>query len=355
MKTLLVTGGAGFIGSNLILKALGETPHRIINLDKLTYSGNLESLRDAEKNPRYEFIQADVADRKAVRSIIESRRPDGIMHLAAESHVDRSIDNAEDFMRTNIIGSYVMLEEAREYWKNLQKSDKSKADGFRFLHISTDEVFGDLGEKSAERFNENTAYSPSSPYSASKASSDHLVRAWHRTYGLPTLLTNCSNNYGPRQFPEKLIPLMIINALEGRTLPVYGQGAQIRDWLYVDDHADALLRVMESGKPGETYAIGGDSEKANIDVVREICARLDEKVPGKRPYSELIEFAPDRPGHDSRYAIDASKIKRELGWKPRENFSGGMDKTIDWYLANKDWWQNIRSGKYRGERLGTRV
>ncbi|MDE5831385.1 MAG: dTDP-glucose 4,6-dehydratase [Desulfovibrio sp.] len=352
MKTLLVTGGAGFIGSNLILKALADTPYRIVNLDKLTYSGNLESLREAENNPRYEFVRADVADSPAIRSIIDAVRPDGIMHLAAESHVDRSIDRADEFIETNVKGPFVMLEAARQYWKNLKA--KEKAENFRFLHISTDEVFGDLADGGG-KFDENTPYAPSSPYSASKAGSDHLVRAWHRTYGLPTLITNCSNNYGPRQFPEKLIPLTIINAIEGKKLPVYGQGAQIRDWLYVDDHADALLRVMDKGVPGETYTVGGNSEKRNIDVVMEICSRLDEKVPAESPYEELIEFVRDRPGHDARYAIDAGKIRRELGWTPKRTFADGIDKTIDWYLNNREWWENIRSGKYQGQRLGVNI
>lgn len=356
-NTLIVTGGAGFIGSELVRRALGRPSWRIVVIDKLTYSGNLESLQEVSKNPRYSFIKADIADARSMREIFEATMPDAIMHLAAESHVDRSIDDPGIFIQSNIVGTYTLLEEARRYLRHLSSSNPAKAHKFRFHHISTDEVFGDLSASDTNAFfNERTPYAPSSPYSASKASSDHLVRAWQRTFNLPTLITNCSNNYGPRQFPEKLIPLMLINALNGKPLPVYGRGEQIRDWLYVGDHADALLLVLEKGRVGETYTIGGHCEKRNLDVVRKICDLLDEKCPDKphgiEKYSSLITFVPDRPGHDARYAIDAAKIGNELGWKPREDFNSGMDRTVDWYLGNRHWWQNILNGTYRCERQG---
>lgn len=359
-KTLLVTGGAGFIGSSVVLKALDEW--RVVNIDKLTYSGNPESLKEASFNPAYKFIQADVADQVAMKTIFETEKPDAVMHLAAESHVDRSIDSPEVFIDTNVKGTFSMLEAARGWWKTLQKTAPEKADNFRFLHISTDEVFGDLAdspEGSKAFFHEGTPYAPSSPYSASKAASDHLVRAWQRTYGLPTLITNCSNNYGPRQFPEKLIPVIILNALAGKPLPVYGQGAQIRDWLYVEDHADALLLALTNGRPGDTFAIGGNCEKRNIDVVEGVCSALEELAPEEKKdvaeYRDLITFVPDRPGHDGRYAMDASKIKRELGWQPKENFQSGLKKTVKWYLDNQEWWRRILDGSYRLERLGTKI
>lgn len=359
-KTLIVTGGAGFIGSNVILKALENQDWHIVNIDKLTYSGNTDSLAGVANNPHYEFIRADVADRGAIETIFEAKRPDAVMHLAAESHVDRSIDSPEIFIDTNVKGTFVMLEAARAWWKKLQATNTGRASDFRFLHISTDEVFGDLANSDKiTRFHEGTPYSPSSPYSASKAASDHLVRAWQRTYGLPAIITNCSNNYGPRQFPEKLIPVTILNALAGRALPVYGQGAQIRDWLYVGDHANALLMALAQGKPGETYAVGGNCEKRNIDVVEGVCAILEELAPlkpaGVTQYRDLITFVADRPGHDGRYAIDASKISGELGWRPEENFASGLRKTVAWYLENKAWWQKILDGSYRLERLGTNV
>lgn len=356
--TVIVTGGAGFIGSAVVHLLLSATDWRVVNIDKLTYSGNLASLAEVENHPRYHFIQADIADAAAMRAAFEVFQPTGIMHLAAESHVDRSIDGPDAFMQTNIMGTFILLEEARRYWKSLGETDPDKAALFRFHHISTDEVFGDLADTGG-LFTEQTPYAPSSPYSASKASSDHLVRAWQRTYGLPTLITNCSNNYGPRQFPEKLIPLMILNALAGRPLPVYGDGRQIRDWLYVEDHARALLQVLTCGHIGETYNIGGHNEKRNIDIVRAVCAALEESVPrkpaGVAHYEDLITFVQDRPGHDSRYAIDASKIARSLGWRPLETFETGLAKTVRWYLENQPWWQAILDGSYRCERLGTNV
>lgn len=356
-KTLLVTGGAGFIGSSLVLKALLEKDWRVVNVDKLTYSGNLDSLQPVEKHPDYFFEKADIADASAMQAILSKFKPDAITHLAAESHVDRSIDHPAIFVDTNIRGTFVLLEAARAYWKQLQEHDPAKARDFRFTHISTDEVFGDLaGQASDVLFNEKTTYAPSSPYSASKAASDHLVRAWQRTYGLPCVITNCSNNYGPRQFPEKLIPLTILNALAGKPLPVYGRGEQIRDWLYVDDHAEALLLAVSNGKPGETYAVGGNNEKKNIDVVRGVCSILDKLAPKNGlKHEELITFVEDRPGHDGRYAIDASKIGRELGWKPAETFETGLEKTVRWYLDNREWWQPILARKYQGQRLGTNV
>jgi dTDP-glucose 4,6-dehydratase len=336
-KTIIVTGGAGFIGNAVIRNILTNTQHKVINIDKLTYAGNLNSLKDLEENENYFFVKADICDRDKIRSIFNEFKPDGIMHLAAESHVDRSIDGPGDFINTNINGTYVLLEEARYYLNN------SGNNPFVFHHISTDEVFGDL--EGSNKFSESTPYNPSSPYSASKASSDHLVRSWHRTFGLPVVITNCSNNYGPYHFPEKLIPRMIINALTGKPLTIYGDGSQIRDWLYVEDHAKALLRVFEEGVLGETYVIGGNNELKNIEVVSSICSILDnlidEKVNGIVSYSDLITFVDDRPGHDLRYAIDAKKIKTELNWVPEESFETGILKTVDWYLLNKQWWMDI--------------
>jgi len=333
-KTILVTGGAGFIGSAVVRHIIESTQDNVVNVDKLTYAGNLESLESVEKNPRYAFEQVDICDSKALLRVFEHHQPDAVMHLAAESHVDRSIDGPAAFIETNIVGTYTLLEAARTYWNTL--NDERKA-AFRFHHISTDEVYGDL-EGTDDLFTETTPYAPSSPYSASKASSDHLVRAWLRTYGLPTIVTNCSNNYGPFHFPEKLIPLMILNALDGKPLPVYGNGQQIRDWLFVEDHARALYKVVTKGEVGETYNIGGHNEKANIDVVRTICSLLEELVPNKpegvAKYEDLITYVKDRPGHDVRYAIDAAKIGRELGWKPQETFESGIRKTVEWYLSD---------------------
>jgi len=353
---ILVTGGAGFIGSAVIRFLINQTSHHVVNLDKLTYAGNLESLKEVSTNPRYAFEKVDICDTEAVRRVLKEYQPNVIMHLAAESHVDRSIDGPGDFIHTNIVGTYTLLEEARRYWLTLEQPKKQH---FRFHHISTDEVYGTLGNTGF--FTEETSYDPSSPYSASKASSDHLVRAWHRTFGLPVLVTNCSNNYGPYQFPEKLIPLMILNAIEGKPLPVYGNGEQVRDWLHVDDHARALYKVITEGKVGETYNIGGHNEKTNLEVVETICELLEELVPDNRHSREggnpegfkgLITFVEDRPGHDQRYAIDARKINEELGWVPSETFESGIRKTIEWYLANQPWWQHVLDGTYRGERLG---
>ena len=358
MHTLLVTGGAGFIGSALVHEALNASAWRVVNMDKLTYSGNRASLAEVEDHPRYHFIQADIADAAAVRAAFEIFEPDAVMHLAAESHVDRSIDSPAAFIDTNIRGTFVLLEEARRYWKAHVAAGTPKGRDFRFHHISTDEVFGDLSGTEAF-FTESTPYAPSSPYSASKAASDHLVRAWQRTYGLPTLITNCSNNYGPRQFPEKLIPLTILNAIAGRDLPVYGTGSQIRDWLHVEDHVRGLLLVLARGTVGETYAIGGHNEVRNIDVVRQICQILEDLRPDKpvgvSQYAQLIRFVQDRPGHDGRYAIDAGKIGRDLGWRPRHTFSEGLRQTVQWYLDNQAWWQPILDGTYRCERLGVSV
>jgi len=351
---ILVTGGAGFIGSAVVRHIIQNTPHTVINVDKLTYAGNLESLRSIAGNARHIFEQVDICDAAEVKRVFAQHAPDRIMHLAAESHVDRSIDGPAEFIQTNIVGTYTLLEAAREYWKGLNQADR---ENFRFHHISTDEVYGDL-DGPEDLFVETTPYAPSSPYSASKASSDHLVRAWRRTFGLPTLVTNCSNNYGPYHFPEKLIPLMILNALEGKPLPVYGKGDQIRDWLYVEDHARALVLVLMEGKVGETYNIGGHNEKRNIDVVRSICQLLEslqpQKPAGVNRYEDLITFVTDRPGHDKRYAIDASKIQNELGWTPDETFESGLHKTVQWYLDNQEWCRHVQDGSYQRERLGSK-
>ena len=352
---ILITGGAGFIGSALIRHIIHNTQDSVVNLDKLTYAGNLENLAGVFHNPRHTFVQADICDRAAIDKIFAEHRPDAVMHLAAESHVDRSIDSAGEFIQTNIIGTFTLLEASRAYCSTQPENRRA---AFRFHHISTDEVFGDLHGTDG-LFTETTPYAPSSPYSASKAGSDHLVRAWGRTYGLPVIVTNCSNNYGPCHFPEKLIPLMILNALAGKPLPVYGDGQQIRDWLYVEDHARALYTVVTQGKTGETYNIGGHNEKTNLEVVRTICALMEELAPekpqGVARYEDLITFVTDRPGHDARYAIDASKIGRELGWKPQETFESGIRKTVQWYLDNRSWWQRVLDGSYRLERLGTKA
>lgn len=348
---ILVTGGAGFIGSAVVRHIINNTQDYVVNVDKLTYAGNLESLSDVSESQRYFFEQADICDAAAMARIFAEHKPDAVMHLAAESHVDRSITGPADFIETNIVGTYVLLEAARAYWSTLDKGAKQ---AFRFHHISTDEVYGDLPHPDEAQpgeplplFTENTAYAPSSPYSASKASSDHLVRAWLRTYGMPTLVTNCSNNYGPYHFPEKLIPLVILNALEGKPLPIYGKGDQIRDWLYVEDHARALYTVVTQGVAGETYNIGGHNEKQNLDVVHTICDLLDEIVPKEGSYRDQITYVTDRPGHDRRYAIDADKISRELGWKPQETFESGIRKTVQWYLDNQRWVENVKSGAYK--------
>ncbi|MDC5316839.1 dTDP-glucose 4,6-dehydratase [Acinetobacter baumannii] len=347
---ILVTGGAGFIGSAVIRNIIKNTQDEVLNIDKLTYAGNLESLSEIDTDPRYQFAQVDICDSERLIEIFKNFQPDAVMHLAAESHVDRSIDGPAEFITTNIVGTYTLLEVARKYW--LQLNEEKKA-SFKFHHISTDEVYGDL-EGTTDLFTETTSYAPSSPYSASKASSDHLVRAWHRTYGLPIVVTNCSNNYGPYHFPEKLIPLVILNALDGKALPIYGKGDQIRDWLYVEDHAKALYKVVTEGKVGETYNIGGHNEKQNIEVVKTICKILDELKPqnNHQPYETLITFVKDRPGHDLRYAIDASKIAKDLGWKPEETFETGIRKTVEWYLNNLEWCRRVQDGSYQRERLG---
>jgi len=349
MDTILVTGGAGFIGSNFVRQWIAEEKTRLINLDKLTYAGNLDSLAEVDACPLHTFVQGDIGDARLVRQILDQQQPGAIVNFAAESHVDRSIDGPAAFVQTNVLGTFWLLETARQYWSGLG-ADRQRE--FRFLHVSTDEVYGSLGATGS--FSETTPFAPNSPYSASKAASDHFVRAYHHTYGLPTLITNCSNNYGPYQFPEKLIPLMILNALEGKPLPVYGDGQQIRDWLYVEDHCRAIRRVLAGGRPGEVYNIGGNCERANLDVVRTIAAIVDRLRPGlpHSPCSSLISYVKDRPGHDRRYAIDAGKIRRELGWEPRENFQSGLERTVQWYLDHPAWIERITSGKYQRERLG---
>lgn len=348
-KTVLVTGGAGFIGSAVVRHLVHDSPHRVVNVDALTYAANLDSVRDVQSSERYVFAKLDIRDRAAVRSVFERHRPDAVIHLAAESHVDRSIDAPGAFVETNVLGTHELLEAARRHWLGLGKRDRGL---FRFIHVSTDEVFGSLRRDG--RFSVQTPYDPSSPYSASKAASDHLVRAWYRTFGLPTVVTNCSNNYGPFQFPEKLIPLMILNAVEGKELPVYGRGDNVRDWLHVDDHARALILAMEKGEPGQTYLVGGYGERRNLEVVECICDLVDELVGEGSGGSRrgLVRFVEDRPGHDLRYAIDPSKIETELGWVPEHGFEDGLRDTVKWYLENRWWWERVRSGAYRGERLG---
>jgi dTDP-glucose 4,6-dehydratase len=343
---VIVTGGAGFIGSAVVRHLVLDKGYEVLNIDALTYAGNLESLGPVADNPSYHFLHANICDREAMEQAIRDFRPQRIMHLAAESHVDRSITGAAEFIHTNVIGTFTLLEATRGYWSALPASERET---FRFLHVSTDEVYGSLGDEGL--FEETTPYDPSSPYSASKASSDHLAKAWHRTYGLPLVISNCSNNYGPFHFPEKLIPLTIINALSGQRLPVYGKGENVRDWLYVEDHAKALDTIIERGRVGETYNVGGRNERRNIDVVRRICQALDRLVPSGRPREELIEFVTDRPGHDARYAIDATKLENELAWRAEETFETGIEKTVQWYLDNEWWWQPLRKG-YAGERLG---
>jgi len=350
-RKILVTGGAGFIGSNLVRLLVNEKGHAVVNLDNLTYAGNSESLADLRNDSRHVFEKADICDPAALRRIFREHQPDSVMHLAAESHVDRSIDGPGDFIQTNVVGTFQLLQAALGYWRELPADRKA---AFRFLHVSTDEVFGSLSAN-APGFCETTPYDPHSPYSASKASSDHLARAWQDTYGLPVLVTNCSNNYGPFQFPEKLIPVVILKRLRGEAIPVYGKGENIRDWLYVGDHAEALHTVLTRGTPGQTYTIGGNNERQNIELVRTLCGILDEFRPGPKPHADAITYVTDRPGHDMRYAIDASKIRRELGWSPREDFHSGFRKTVRWYLDNEAWWQRILSGDYRLDRLGTQA
>lgn len=354
---LIVTGGAGFIGSNLVRLIVKESQHNVLNVDSLTYAGNLDSLADLADEPQYQFSQTNICDAKAVADVFDEFQPDCILHLAAESHVDRSIDGPGEFINTNIQGTFTLLQASRAYFHGL--SDDRKSD-FRFLHVSTDEVFGSLGFED-DAFDESTPYDPHSPYSASKAASDHLVRSWHSTYGLPTLITNCSNNYGPRQFPEKLVPVVILNALNGRKIPIYGKGENVRDWLYVDDHARALMMVLEKGSIGETYNIGGNNERSNLELVQMICSIMDRKRPPnenpnlKTPiesYSDLIEFVVDRPGHDLRYAINSQKVQSQIGWSPTEDFSSGFEKTVSWYLENQNWWKRILSKEYQLERQG---
>ena len=344
---ILVTGGAGFIGSALVRHLVSNVGAEVLTIDKLTYAGNLASLKPLENAPNHRFLKADICDAAAIHEAFDSFQPDRIMHLAAESHVDRSITGAGDFIQTNVVGSFTMLDAARRYWSQLQGNRK---DDFRFLHVSTDEVYGSLGEEGL--FSETTAYDPSSPYSASKAASDHLAMAWQRTYGLPVVLSNCSNNYGPYHFPEKLIPLIVLNALEGKPLPVYGNGVNVRDWLYVDDHAKALHLIAGKGRLGEKYNVGGRNERRNIDVVHRICAIMDKLRPVSAPHERLITYVTDRPGHDARYAIDASKLETELGWKADETFDTGIEKTVRWYLENEWWWQPLRNKVYDGKRLG---
>ncbi|MCB1051166.1 MAG: dTDP-glucose 4,6-dehydratase [Acidobacteria bacterium] len=344
MQNVLITGGAGFIGSNLIYRAL-QKGYRVVNLDKLTYAGNLENLAKLPSDAAYTFVQADIGDQTTLAQVLRNHRINAVLHLAAESHVDRSIDGPAAFIETNLVGTFRLLQTCLEYWR-----EGGMDANFRFVHISTDEVYGTLGETGF--FTEETAYAPNSPYSASKAGSDHLVRAYFHTYGLPCVTTNCSNNYGPYQFPEKLIPVIILNALKGAPIPIYGDGKNIRDWLYVEDHADALLTALEKGQPGETYNVGGNNEKTNLEVVETVCGLLDELAPKASPYRDQIHFVRDRPGHDRRYAIDASKIQRELGWSPQETFESGIRKTVAWYLANRAWCERILSGDYRIERLG---
>jgi len=343
---VIVTGGAGFIGSAVVRHLILDKGHEVLNIDALTYAGNLASLHQVDGKPNYRFLKADICDRRQVDQAFREFRPNRIMHLAAESHVDRSITGAADFIRTNVIGTFTLLEATREYWSGLKRSEK---DDFRFLHVSTDEVYGSLGRDGA--FTEESPYDPSSPYSASKASSDHLAKAWERTYGVPVVVSNCSNNYGPYHFPEKLIPLTILNAMAGERLPVYGKGENVRDWLYVEDHARALDLIIDRGRIGETYNVGGRNERQNIEVVRRICDVLDELSPSDRPRHELIEFVADRPGHDARYAIDASKLEKELGWRAQENFDRGIEKTVRWYRDNEWWWQPLRESQ-TGQRLG---
>jgi dTDP-glucose 4,6-dehydratase len=349
-QSLLITGGAGFIGSTLVRQVMAEEPRaRIINLDKLTYAGNLDSLRSVLHHPRHRLVRGDIADAELVADVLREMQPTAVVHLAAESHVDRSIDGPAAFVQTNVVGTFTLLEATRLYWAELGSAERQR---FRFLHVSTDEVYGSLGPTGF--FTEETSYSPRSPYSASKASSDHLVRAYQHTYGLPTLITNCSNNYGPYQFPEKLIPLMIVNALEGKPLPVYGDGLNVRDWMFVEDHCRALRAVLRRGAPGETYNIGGNCERTNLDIVHAICELVDDACPHlpHKPSKQLIARVPDRPGHDRRYAIDAGKIRRELGWQPTHNFESALALTVRWYLDNLGWVERISSGVYRGERLG---
>jgi len=344
---ILVTGGAGFIGSAVCRHLVTGTDAEVINVDKLTYAGNVESLRTVMSDPRYRFVKADICDQDVIAKLFDSVSPDAVLHLAAESHVDRSITGSRDFIETNIVGTYSMLESARRYWSGLSGAAR---ENFRFLHISTDEVYGSLGAEGL--FSENTPYDPSSPYAASKAASDHLAIAWYRTYGLPVIVSNCSNNYGPYQFPEKLIPLMILNALEGKPLPVYGNGSNVRDWLYVEDHAKALYLILSKGRPGETYNVGGRNERTNLEVVKGICTALDELHPSGWPHQQHITYVTDRPGHDHRYAIDASKFEGELGWKAEETFTTGLAKTVKWYLENHWWWAPLRKTVYGGERIG---